>query len=114
MPLFALMCLSLYVKGNLSTEIDETLFFSRGGDTVSRLYYFDENGDSYELTDESLYGHEVTIYKSLSEIPDDLEAAFIAIEDKRYYSHSGVDWYRTAAAGANYVLKFDSTFGASK
>jgi len=113
LPLFVLMCLSLYVENNLSTEIDEELFFSAAHDSISRLYYFDENGNACELTEEIIYGHEVTIYKSLSEIPDALKDAFVSIEDKRYYSHDGVDWYRTLAAGANYLLKFSGTFGAS-
>ena len=31
------------------------------------------------------------IYVSLEEIPDDLEHAFVAIEDARFYSHGGID-----------------------
>jgi len=111
--LFVLMCVSLYVTNNLKTQIDIKLFDNTGADTVSRLYYFDENGQSVEFYDERLYGAQVTVYKSLDDIPDDLENAFIAIEDKRYYDHSGVDWYRTFAAGANHILHFSSTFGAS-
>lgn len=111
--LFFLMIISLYVTNNLSTQIDLKIFENAGGDTVSRLYYFDENGQSVEFNDERLYGSQVTVYKSLEEIPDDLEKAFVAIEDKRYYEHNGVDWYRTLAAGSNYFLKFDGTFGAS-
>lgn len=47
------------------------------------------------------------------EIPDRMKNAFIAIEDRRFWEHHGVDWFRTAAAGANYLLGFSDTFGAS-
>jgi len=30
------------------------------------------------------------------EIPDVVKDAFISTEDKRFYSHAGIDWYRTA------------------
>ena len=43
------------------------------------------------------------IYVPLGEIPDDLINAFIAIEDKRFYNHFGVDVIRTAKAVMNYV-----------
>ncbi len=112
-PMFALSAMGLYIGNTLKSEIDLSLFENAGSDTVSRLYYFDENGNAVEFENESLYGPQVTVYKSLDEIPDTLEKAFIAIEDKRYYQHSGVDWKRTAAAGANYVLRFSGTFGAS-
>lgn len=41
---------------------------------------------------------------SLSEIPKDLQDAFISIEDERFYSHSGVDIKRTLASTVKYVL----------
>ena len=43
------------------------------------------------------------VYVSLEEIPDDLINAFIAIEDKRFYDHLGVDPIRTAKAVFNYL-----------
>lgn len=33
------------------------------------------------------------IYKSISDIPQNLQNAFIAIEDERFYSHNGIDLY---------------------
>jgi len=111
--LFLLMCAALYIENNFNTQVDLKLFENAGSDTVSRLYYFDENGQSVELSDERIYGTQITVYKSLDEIPDMLEKAFISIEDKRYYEHGGVDWYRTLAAGANHILHFRNTFGAS-
>ena len=33
------------------------------------------------------------VYVSLSEIPEDLQHAFVAIEDERFYEHGGIDVY---------------------
>lgn len=50
----------------------------------------------------------------LSEIPDNLINAYISIEDQRFYSHSGVDLPRTAAAIFTYIKNLgSSSFGGS-
>lgn len=52
-------------------------------------------------------------YISYQDIPKSVIDAFVSIEDKRFYSHSGVDWYRTLAACFNYIFKGSNHFGAS-
>lgn len=42
-------------------------------------------------------------------IPQKLADAFVAIEDKRFNSHYGVDWKRTFSAFANLIFKFYSS-----
>ena len=43
-----------------------------------------------------------------------LPKAFIAIEDKRFYEHHGVDIKRTAAATINFIIhRGNSSFGGS-
>ncbi len=50
----------------------------------------------------------------LSEIPEQLKNAYIAIEDQRFYSHHGVDIKRTLGAILSYIRKFGSaSFGGS-
>lgn len=52
----------------------------------------------------------VTLDQMSKYLPD----AYIAIEDERFYDHSGIDFKRTAAATVNYVLhKGNSSFGGS-
>ena len=70
--------------------------------------------DGNEIT--SLTGDEITQKVSLdamSKIPD----AFIAIEDKRFYDHNGVDIIRTSSAILNYgmsiITKKNASFGGS-
>ncbi len=49
-----------------------------------------------------------------SEIPAKLKNAYVAIEDERFYSHSGIDIKRTASAIASYIIHFgSSSFGGS-
>ena len=112
--LSAVSAAAIYVnKNNIDKDIDLSIFNDVGSDTVTRIYYFDENGVAKELEEEQIHGSKVTLYARLENIPDNLKNAFVAVEDKRFYSHSGVDWMRTIKAGINYVLKFDKSFGAS-
>lgn len=51
---------------------------------------------------------------SNTEIPKNLKNAYVAIEDERFYKHSGVDVKRTASAIFSYVIHFgSSSFGGS-
>ena len=59
---------------------------------TSFIYAFDENNKPYEYM--RLHGEINRIWVDYNEIPKDLVNAFIALEDKRFYSHKGVDWYR--------------------
>lgn len=63
---------------------------------ASTICRIDENGREVEL--QSLYGTENRVWISYDEIPKDLVNAAIAIEDRRFYQHHGVDWLRTGSA----------------
>lgn len=59
-------------------------------------------------------GEEKRRIVSLSEIPDSLEDAYIAIEDKRFAEHKGIDIKRTLGATVKYILnKGHSSYGGS-
>lgn len=53
------------------------------------------------------------IWVSFDKIPLHVQNAAIAIEDKRFKSHQGVDWIRTTSAAINYILPNESLFGGS-
>lgn len=76
---------------------------------TSNSVVLDRNGN--ELTDLSEEQQRKII--TLDEMADYLPKAYIAIEDKRFYDHSGVDWKRTAGAILNTVLKGGSSYGGS-
>lgn len=62
----------------------------------SIIYYQDKDtGQWKEL--QTLVGKENRELVKYTDIPRDLIDAFIAIEDKRFWVHQGVDWKRTAA-----------------
>ncbi|HHU62962.1 MAG TPA: PBP1A family penicillin-binding protein [Clostridiales bacterium] len=71
-------------------------------------FIYDANG---ELLTE-YYGYEYRIWASLDEIPEDLQNAFIAIEDVRFRAHNGVDFKRIIGAFISNI-KSDSVQGAS-
>lgn len=70
-------------------------------------------GQYYELEDQRLHGSENRIWASISQMPENLQKAFIAIEDERFYEHSGVDWRRTIGATLEFVQGNDSYGGST-
>ena len=56
----------------------------------------------YEVT--RLHGSENRIWANLDEIPQYAVDAAVAIEDKRFWEHKGVDWKRTVGAFANSLV----------
>ena len=80
-------------------------------DQTSVIYYEDkESGEWKEL--QKLYATENRIWTDYEKIPKDLVFACIAIEDKRFFEHDGVDWLRTVKACGNMFIGRGS-FGGS-
>lgn len=108
-----------YVDTYVEKSIDGSLFYSVGSEAESRVFYYERAeggeraGDAVELAGEKLFGGYRCRYASIDEIPQDMKDAFVAIEDKRFHTHSGVDWLRTVSAGVNYFLRFDKNYGGS-
>lgn len=64
-------------------------------DLTSTIYYTDpETGAQVPL--QNLHGQENRQWIAYEDIPQNLVNAAIAIEDKRFYKHNGVDWIGTA------------------
>ncbi len=62
----------------------------------SVIYYEDKNtGQLVEL--QTLKGKENRELVTYDQIPEDLINAYVAIEDKRFWKHQGVDWRRTGS-----------------
>ena len=100
-----------YVKEDLAGEtlLDLENFTL---DQTSVVYYTDpDTGRDVELL--RLYGAENRTVVSYDKLPKDLINACIAIEDKRFYDHHGVDWLRTVKASLNMFLGGEDQFGAS-
>jgi penicillin-binding protein 1A len=116
--IFLPILLGLIIYNNFDKDIDLALL-KKGATSVTKIYYFDTDdrinreGTPKELTNEAIFSTR-NEWCSLYEIPNNLKNAFIAIEDKRFYEHNGVDWIRTSKAFLNYIFKFDkSGYGGS-
>ena len=80
-------------------------------DKTSYLYYFNEDGNIRVL--QQLHTVTDRRWAAYEELPEDLIHAAIAIEDKRFYEHQGVDWITTAKASLNLLFGDGATFGGS-
>ncbi|MGM9521861.1 MAG: transglycosylase domain-containing protein [Oscillospiraceae bacterium] len=102
----------IYIKTNLvSSDLDVTLEDLTLSQT-SIIYYYDKDTGKYEEL-VSLQGAEDRIWVDYEDIPLDLEHAVVAIEDQRFYTHHGVDWFRTSGAFVNMFVGMKNTFGGS-
>lgn len=109
---------AIYIDKHIEKSVDDELFEGLSNGSSSKLYYYEftdrENrvGNAVQIDDE-LYGGYRCEYVSIEQVPQNLIDAFVSIEDKRFYEHSGVDWRRSISAGANYFLKFNGSYGGS-
>ena len=70
----------------------------------------DKTGEFKEY--QTLYSTENRIWVDNQDIPKAMKDAVVAIEDKRFYEHNGVDWARTLSAVVNLATGED-TYGGS-
>lgn len=76
-------------------------------------FIYVENSATGEFEEyQTLYGTENRIWVDLSDMPKAMGDAIIAIEDKRFKEHHGVDWYRTGSAVLSLVTG-RSNYGGS-
>lgn len=101
---------AIYVKTVImpNSEIDMSAYTM---DENTIIYYYDDNDNPVQL--DTLSGDENRERVTYEEIPQDLINAYVAIEDKRFWHHDGVDWYRTAGAVVNMFFSMQNTFGGS-
>lgn len=109
----------VYARRTLSPSLDEHDLEVAVNAGASQLYYYDFTdrtarvGERRELENARLDGGSHVVPVSYAELPRALIDAFVAIEDKRFWQHHGVDWLRSAEAALNYALRGDGRFGAS-
>ena len=77
----------------------------------SMVYYCDKEGNIQVL--QKIYAVTDAEWADFDEIPEDLIHATVAIEDKRFFEHQGVDWFTTLKAGINMFVGSGSQFGGS-
>ena len=113
----------IYVFGFIDDSIDVNLFDMDQAYTTT-IYVKDSKTGAYNEY-QRLHGSVNRIWvsydKELAEandptytgIPKKLADAFVAIEDERFFDHSGVDWRRTIKAASNFLVNDSTSFGGS-
>lgn len=110
---------SFHIMYRYENKIDVDIFTKAAHSGATKIYYYEmidrQNciGEALELSEEQLFGSDSCIYVDYCAVPQDLVDAFVAIEDKRFWDHNGVDWRRTVHALLNYLKKDEAGFGGS-
>ncbi|MDD5953232.1 MAG: transglycosylase domain-containing protein [Oscillospiraceae bacterium] len=102
--------LTLYLNSYMNEELDIDLHNLKLNYT-SFIYTTDKNGKVTKS--ETLYGGDNNrIWVDFDNIPQTMKDAMVAIEDKRFYEHDGVDWTRTLGA-VSALSSSSGSFGGS-
>ncbi len=88
------------VNGERLIDLD---FYKENQDQTTIVYAYDDAGSAIELV--RLHGEENRVWVSSENMSPWIGKAFIAIEDKRFYEHEGVDWYGTVLGVAKSGFK---------
>ncbi len=101
---------AVYVFNFVDDTVPQNLYDLKFTTTV---YVKDKDSGEY-VEYQRLYGEENRIWVDLEDMPDNLKNAFVAVEDKRFNEHNGVDWKRTVSAFANmFIDLYSSNQGGS-
>ena len=101
----------LYAKKNIDYSFDEELFKKAKEDQTVYYYAIGRDGGLEEVY--KSVRNSMREWTDFSDIGEYLKLGFIAMEDRDFYSHKGVNFKRTIAAVANYLFKLGGSFGAS-
>ncbi|MGM9626053.1 MAG: transglycosylase domain-containing protein, partial [Eubacteriales bacterium] len=107
---------ALWIQNYIDPTIDSSLL-TTSQDLTTCLYYMDysENplGVPVEIEDQRLHSTENRLWVSYQDLPQDLIDAFVAVEDHRFWTHKGVDWYATIGATFNFLTGQGSRGGST-
>ena len=78
---------------------------------TSYVYYYDDKGNVQIL--QQIHSTTDRQWVAYEDLPEELLHAAVAIEDKRFFEHQGVDWITTAKACINMFFGGSSQFGGS-
>lgn len=79
-----------YINGDLVINLEE---YKNNQNQTSFIYATDSDGKTVEIA--RLHGEENRVWVDLDDMSPYMAQAFIALEDKRFEEHNGVDWIRT-------------------
>lgn len=100
-----------YLQNDILVEAGNWSYEDYDVEKTSYVHYVDSDGNIQLL--QQIYTTTDRQPATWEEIPQALKDATVAIEDKRFYEHQGVDWITTVKACANMFFGGDSQFGGS-
>lgn len=106
-----LISLGIYIF-RLASEPTGIDLKAKSMNQTSIIYVKDTKTDEF-VESRKLYGVENRIWVNNQDIPDYMKEAQVAIEDKRFYEHHGVDWTRTLSAVAMLATGQDQYGGST-
>lgn len=87
-------------------------FYKENQDQTTIVYAMDEENKPVEIA--KLHGEQNRVWVELDDMSEWMGKAFIAIEDKRFYDHEGVDWFSmTLGIARSFVTNDGQMRGAS-
>jgi penicillin-binding protein 1A len=101
------------------SEVSDDLLNAARSYEKTKFYCFEyedrqfRTGNAKEIKNASLNSGIKCEYTSYEQLPENLINAFVAIEDKRFFTHKGIDYKRSVGAVLNYVFGGGKTFGGS-
>ena len=91
-----------FVRGENKINLEQ---YKENQDQTTIVYAYDHNNEETELA--RLLGEQNRVWVAYCEdpeesvIPENLAKAYVALEDKRFYKHDGVDWSRTLVSAVS-------------
>ncbi len=111
LTLVSCVFISVFAKKHVDFEQDEVLFRSATEESVIRIYAGGEENPT--LYEELCFSENRKMWVDQENVAECVKAAFLAAEDREFYTHKGVNLKRTVYAAVNLITKKQSVFGAS-
>lgn len=101
------ICCSYVLHNVIKTVNGESLinldFYKQNQDQTTIIYAYDENNAPVEFV--RVHGSQNRVWVASEDMSEWLGKAFVALEDKRFENHKGVDWIRTVGGVAKSKFK---------
>lgn len=86
-------------------------FYKENQDQTTIIYAKNEEDKFVELT--KLHGEENRVWVDIEDMSEWMGKAFVALEDKRFYDHGGVDWYSSTFGVVKTIISTGDVRGGS-
>jgi len=115
LAIVAVACGTAVLQRYASSRVDDDLITDYAVSEKTSFYCVDRDDlNSFEMITNAKLDSGIRYkYVSYGELPQSLIDAFVAIEDKRFYSHNGIDYKRSIGAVLNYIFHGQKSFGGS-